>query len=126
MKCQISVTDIQRAGYISAARASNTQLFCNFYDSSVYRPSCFYCNHSTSCSYSFYSAPCIYSYKYFYCSSVCASLSCKSDVSVFLSRCKYGCFFSYNIRLLEYLKELSAPGRQYKSDDVFLLFHSFL
>lgn len=61
MKCQISVTDIQRAGYISAARASNTQLFCNFYDSSVYRPSCFYCNHSTSCSYSFYSAPCIYS-----------------------------------------------------------------
>lgn len=99
MKCQISVTDIQSAGYISAARASNTQLFCNFYDSSVYRPSCFYCNHSTSCSYSFYSAPCIYSYKYFYfyCSSVCASLSCKSDVSVFLSLCKYGCFFSYNI-----------------------------
>ena len=92
MKCQISVTDIQSVGYISAARASNTQLFCNFYDSSVYRPSCFYCNHSTSCSYSFYSAPCIYSYNYFYCSSVCASLSCKSDVSVFLSLCKYGCF----------------------------------
>ena len=62
MKCQISVTDIQIAGYISTARASNTQLFCNFYDSSVYRPSCFYCNHSTSCSYSFCSAPCIYSY----------------------------------------------------------------
>ena len=65
MKCQISVTDIQSAGYISAARASNTQLFCNFYDSSVYRPSCFYCNHSTFCSYSFYSAPCIYSYNSF-------------------------------------------------------------
>lgn len=65
MKCQISVTDIQIAGYISTARASNTQLFCNFYDSSVYRPSCFYCNHSTSCSYSFYSAPCIYSYNSF-------------------------------------------------------------
>lgn len=65
MKCQISVTDIQSAGYISTARASNTQLFCNFYDSSVYRPSCFYCNHSTSCSYSFYSAPCIYSYNSF-------------------------------------------------------------
>ena len=65
MKCQISVTDIQIAGYISTARASNTQLFCNFYDNSVYRPSCFYCNHSTSCSYSFYSAPCIYSYNSF-------------------------------------------------------------